>query len=117
MPNRLSLLPSRSFLTITLSLALIFAAVGRDYLHRYPVSLSAAICIYLAFTLLLVLSLVPAWQSSFRPRQTVAQYDPLLVFLPIWCLPYFLYAAGTGDFRWTALLKLLVLAAAPVLIY
>jgi membrane protease YdiL (CAAX protease family) len=108
---------SRSLLAVAVSLAIIFAAVARDYLRRYAVSASEAICIYLAFILLLILSLAPAWQSNRSAKQTAARYRPLLVFIPIWCAPYFLYAAGTGDFRWTALLKLLAIAALPVAIY
>ena len=108
---------SRSFLAAAVLLAIIIAAVARDYLRRYALSASDAIGIYLAFTLLLILSLAPTWQSSGRAKQTAARYQPLLVFLPIWSTPYFLYAAGTGDFRWTALLKLLAIAALPVAIY
>jgi membrane protease YdiL (CAAX protease family) len=108
---------SRSFLAVIASLAIIFAAAGRDYFRRYPVSSSVAICIYLAFTLLLVLSLAAAWPSNRRSEQTAARYRPLFVFLPIWCSPYFLYAASTGDFRWTALFKLLAIAVPPVAIY
>jgi membrane protease YdiL (CAAX protease family) len=107
----------RSFLAVAVLLAIFFAAVARVYLRRYALSTPAAISIYLAFTLLLILSLAPAWQSSRRAKQTAVRYQPLLVFLSIWCTPYFLYAAGTGDFRWTALLKLLVIAALPVAIY
>jgi membrane protease YdiL (CAAX protease family) len=107
---------SRSFLAATVSLAIIFAAVARDYLQRYPVSASATIGIYLSFVLLLVFSLAPAWQSSRRAK-TSPRFRPLLVFVPIWCAPYFMYAAGTGDFRWTALLKLAGIAAVTVAIY
>jgi len=115
--NGLSLSFSRSFLAVAVSLAIIFAAVASGYLRRYALSTPAVIGVYLAFTLLLILSLAPAWQSSRRAKQTAAPYRTLLVFLSLWCTPYFLYAAGTGDFRWTALLKLLVIAALPVAIY
>jgi membrane protease YdiL (CAAX protease family) len=108
---------SRSFLAVAASLAIIFAAVASGYLHRYALSTPAVIGVYLAFTLLLILALVPAWQSSRRANQTAPRYQTLLVFLSIWCTPYFLYAAGTGDFRWTALLKLIAIAALPVAIY
>ena len=103
---------SRSFLAVIVSLAIVFAGVADVYLRRYPVSSLAAIGIYLAFTILLILCLMPAWQIRLPGR-----YHPLLIFVPIWCSPYFLYAAGTGDFRWMALLKLVVIAALPVAIY
>jgi membrane protease YdiL (CAAX protease family) len=114
--NGLSSSFSRSFLAVAVSLAIIFAAVARAYLPRFALSTPAVIGVYLAFTLLLILSLAPAWQIS-RAKQTAARYQTLLVFLSIWCTPYFLYSAGTGDFRWTALLKLLAIAALPVAIY
>ena len=96
---------------------IIFAGVAGIYLRRYPVSTSAAIGIYLAFTLLLVLSLAPAWKSNHRFQSAIARSSPLLVLPPILCSPYILYAAGTGDFHWTALLKLLVVATFPVILY
>jgi membrane protease YdiL (CAAX protease family) len=111
------LLPnSRSFLAVSASLALVFLGVAGTYLRRYPLSLSAVVGIYLAFVLLLILSLAPAWPNR-EVRQTITKRNPLLVLLPLWCFPYFLYAAGTGDFRWTALVKLLVIAIPVVVIY
>ncbi len=108
---------SRSFLIAIVSLAVIFAGVAGINLRRYTVSASAAIGIYFAFTLLLALSLAPAWPGIFRVKQLISRYSPLLVLPPILCAPYFLYAAGTGDFRWMAVLKLLVLAVLPVFLY
>jgi membrane protease YdiL (CAAX protease family) len=108
-----SILPSRSFLCGALLTAMIFAADGIVRLRRYPVSLPAVIGIYFAFTVLLILSLIPAARSSRAAGRNLAPY----MFLPLWLLPYFLYAAGTGDFRWMALLKLLSIAAVPVAIY
>jgi uncharacterized protein len=111
-----SLLISRSFLVVILSLALIFAGVGRTYAIRYQLRISAAVGIYLAFTLLLVFVLAPAWKSK-ETKRTTPRWRALVVFVPLWCSPYLLYAASTGDFRWTALLKLVVVAALPVAIY
>ena len=68
-------------------------------------------------TLLLAFSLAPAWPGIFRVKQMISRYSPLLVLPPILCSPYFLYAAGTGDFRWMAVLKLLVVAVFPVFLY
>jgi hypothetical protein len=64
------------------ALVVVFAGVAGLYIRRYPVSGPAAVGIYLAFSLLLVLSLFPASQH-----------------------------------RRTALVKLLVLGAAPIAIY
>ena len=107
----------RSFVIAIVSLAIIFLAVAGIYLRRYPVSTFAAIGIYLAFTLLLVLSLAPAWRNSFGVKDSFWRYGPLPVLLPILCSPYLLYASGTGDFRWTALAKLTAIAALPLLVY
>lgn len=109
-----SVLSSPSFLAIIVSLALIFAAVARGYVRSYQIPLSTAICIYLAFMLLLAFSLAPAWQNNRPAKQ---KYYPLLVFLPLWCLPYLIYAAGTGDFRGPTLLKLFGIATGVVAIY
>jgi uncharacterized protein len=108
--------PSRSFVAGTALLLFVFAAVAVVYARRYSVALYAAIGIYGAFALLLVLSILPASQSTRATRATMPRTATLaLVF--VWCLPYFIYAAGTGDFRWTALLKLLLLAVVPLGIY
>jgi membrane protease YdiL (CAAX protease family) len=114
--NGLPLSLSRSFLASIVLLAAIFAAVGRDYANRYSLSASTAIGIYFAFILLLALGLTPAWHSSHVGKERTG-YHPLILFPLIWCAPYLIYAAGTGDFRWGALLKLMIVAALPVAIY
>lgn len=107
---------SKSFLAVAVSLAVVFAGVAVTYLRRYPLSFVAVVGIYLAFLLLLILSLAPAWPNR-RVEEVLAKHDPLFVFLPLWCFPYFLYAAGTEDFRWTSLAKLLVIAIPVTVIY
>src|SRR3954453_9289790 len=94
-----SLLSSRSFLSVSAILAIIFAAVARMYLTRYPISATEAACIYLAFALQLMLSLAPAFQRGTRATPILGGYRALAI-VPVWCVPYLLYAAGTGDFRW-----------------
>jgi hypothetical protein len=37
--------------------------------------------------------------------------------VPVWCVPYFLYAAGTSDWRWTGLARLLAIALGVLGIY
>ena len=111
------LAPSRAFLAGATALVIVFAAAAHVYFRRYPVSASAAIGIYLAFILLLLLSLAPAGLDGRQVKQRLSRYQPIPLFLAIWSVPYLLYAAGTGDFRWMALLKLLAIAAPPVAIY
>src|SRR3954453_11709181 len=111
-----SLLISRSFLSVSAILAIIFAAVARMYLTRYPISATEAACIYLAFALQLMLSLAPAFHRRISATSILRGYRALAI-VPVWCVPYFLYAAGTGDFRLLALLKLASVAFVPTLIY
>jgi uncharacterized protein len=105
---------SRSFLAVCLSLAILFALLAKTYQARYSVSAPAAIAIYVAFVLLLVMSLAPAWKCA---PQTGPRHLRLVLFLALWLLPYLIYAAGTHDFRWPALLKLLALAVSTVFVY
>jgi len=114
--NWSSITGSRSFLAAGVALAIVFAAVAYDYFLRYRLPVPAGIGIYLAFTMLLILSLAPAWHRR-GGKERPARYYPVLIFVPIWLCPYLLYAAGTADFRWMALLKLLAIAVLPVSIY
>jgi uncharacterized protein len=114
--NAVSFRRSRSFLATVVSLAIIFAALARIYSGRYALSTAVAVAIYVAFTMLLVLSLAPAWMHR-RADQAEPRLRALLVLIPLWCSPYLIYAAGTGDFRWTALLKLVVIATLPAALY
>lgn len=104
-----------SLLATVLSLAVVFALVAREYLRRYPLPASQAVSLYFAFLLLLILVLVPGFQS--RRTQPLLVGSRAFLVLPLWCAPYLLYAMGTGDFRWTALLKLLAIAALPLALY
>ena len=105
-------LQAPSFLAVSVLITVLSAALAYTYSGRYALSPSGAIGIYAAFVLLLMLSLAPAWSGTRRMR-----FPRVLLFIPLWCLPYVIYAAGTGDFRWSALLKLLLLSASPVWIY
>ncbi len=87
-------------------LALVFAYLARVYARRYALAPFSAGCIYLAFILLLALVLIPGFFKNLpaKPRRL------LLFCVPLWCSPYLIYALGTDNFRWMALLKLLVIA-------
>lgn len=108
----------RRFLLTYLLLALFFGLSAVWQLRRYPLDASAFAALYLSTVLLLGLYLAPgfaavrAWLASrFRsPRGAVACTALFLV-------PYFIYAAGTRDFRVLALAKLAVFAAALFLLY
>ena len=95
---------------VFLALALIFAVAARPYIDRFGLKTGAVAGIYSCFLTALILALVPG-VVGFRARVPVWAM-PLL-----WCVPYLLYAAGTGDFRWVAFGKLLAAGAVVVLLY
>ena len=106
------------FAALMAALAAIFAVAARAYLRRYPLSLAAVAGIYLCFLLALALALAPGLRGS---REALRRWflsrrrAPALVL--IWVAPYLIYAAGTGDFRWSALATLLGVGAAMVTLY
>ena len=96
---------------LLLAIAGFFAVVAEPYIHRFGLSLAAALGIYSCFLLLVTLVLTPGMD---RIRQWVEERKtPWLVVL--WYVPYFLYVAGTGDFRWLAVAKLLLLLPVPMM--
>jgi membrane protease YdiL (CAAX protease family) len=99
-----------------------FGAIAPAFIQRYRRPPQAVAGIYGCFLLLLVLAVVPgapAAREWIRQRIQVRVRAPVkLAFLIlIWCLPYFAYAAGTQDFRWTALARLLVVAVPVPFLY
>jgi hypothetical protein len=106
------------FAALMAALALIFAAAARVYLQRYPLPLAAVAGIYICFMLSLALALAPGLRGSRAALGrwfTSRRRAPALVL--IWVTPYLIYAAGTGDFRWSALATLLAVGAALVVLY
>jgi membrane protease YdiL (CAAX protease family) len=81
-----------------------FAAIAPGYISRYHIPIQSAIGIYVCFLLMLVMIVVPAIKAI--------RLLPLL-----WLLPYLAYAAGTGDFKWSALARLIIVAAPLPLVY
>jgi membrane protease YdiL (CAAX protease family) len=106
------------FAGIVAVLGLIFAAIARTYVVRYALPLRSALGIYLCFVAQLSVAVLPA--VGFRPSATgLWLWNPRkFVVLPsLWCFPFIIYASGTGDWNWSALLKLLGLALAMLAIY
>lgn len=99
----------KRFAVLLAVLGLIFGAAAQSYIRRYAIPFRAAAGIYGCFLFLLALVLAPGIQKS---RKTGS-----FVLLPLWCAPYLIYAAGTGDFRWMALVRMLAIAAAVLLLY
>ncbi|MGD0001167.1 MAG: CPBP family intramembrane glutamic endopeptidase [Bryobacteraceae bacterium] len=106
------------FAALMAALAVIFGAAARMYLQRYPLPLAAVAGIYVCFMLSLALALAPGLRGSRAALErwfTSRRRTPALVL--IWVAPYLIYAAGTGDFRWSALATLLAVGAALVVLY
>jgi membrane protease YdiL (CAAX protease family) len=95
-------------------LAVVFAAVASSYSRRYALPARTAAGIYLCFMLLLGAALAPGF-GGIRAQLTAIRKTPVLAALG--CLPYLIYAAGTRDFRWTALAKLLAIAIGVPAVY
>lgn len=99
-------------------LAVAFAFAASAYLRRYSLSLLSAAGIYCCFMLLLIFALAPGMRGGRKAiEQFAVRCRNVFLFVPVWCLPYFVYSAGTGDLRWTALARLLAVAAPVLLIY
>ena len=94
-------------------LALAFAYLAAGYARRYTLAGPTLVCIYLSLLLLLALVLVPGFVKEAPTLLRRFSYGTLA----LWCAPYLIYAAGTGDFRTSALLKLVTIAGAIWAIY
>lgn len=99
-------------------LGLVFAIVAYGYARRYALPMHTAAGIYLCFLLLLGVTLAPGFpgmRSHLAVLLAGERKMPLMATL--WCSPYLIYASGTGDFRWAALLELLAIAVGVWAIY
>ena len=117
MLKRFSLRHLTPFVTLS-ALGILFALIARSYTRRYALPLPAAAGIYLCFMLLLGAALAPGFshlRASFE--QTLARTPKNPFLWAVWCFPYLIYAAGTGDFRWAALTKLMLIAVVVTSIY
>ena len=95
-------------------LGMLFATVAYGYARHYALIGRAATGIYLCFMLLLSAALAPGF-ARIRAQLAGIRKTPILTGLG--CLPYLIYAAATGDFRWTALAKLVAIAVGVPVVY
>jgi hypothetical protein len=106
------------FALLFAALALFFAWYEVLEFPRYTVGLLPAVALYVCLLLLLTLCLAPGFAGSRqwlsqRVRGPAGAWGGVAVFL----LPYLIYAAGTGDFRWWAGARLLAFAALPFAVF
>lgn len=99
------------------ALAVIVAAMAWVYLHHYAIRFRAEVSIYGCFLLQLLLVVAPGMNTSRTALDHWVRRQNVAVFVAIWCLPYLVYCAGTGDFRWTSLGRLVAISGLVVLMY
>jgi membrane protease YdiL (CAAX protease family) len=95
-----------------------FGVAAALLIRKHPVELGEAVGIYGCFVLLLGACLLPAFRTpcAWLQRQVQA-LGAIVIVIPVFIVPYLLYAASTGDFRWFAFARLLALVAVPVVVY
>ncbi len=100
------------FAAVVASLAIVFAGVADAYARRYAMPLRSIAGLYSCFVLQLALAVAPGMGNARSANRWIRWLLPIL-----WCFPYLLYAAGTGDWRWSAIARLLSLAVPIVALY
>lgn len=121
MPHLASPIRNKGWWLFTILVAFfagVLGAVAPSFASRYCLSLPAVAGIYACFVLLLVLVIAPGIaQVRLYIETNVLVRTKSLTLLFLCSLPYFIYAAGAGDFRWTALLRLLAIPGLLLLLY
>jgi len=98
-------------------LAAISALLAEHHLHAYALGPASIVALFGCFLLLLVCALAPGVRSIREPLERWLDAIPVMALPALWCVPYLVYAAGTSDFRWMAVVRLLVFAVPPLAIY
>jgi len=105
---------ARRFAAIYAALALFFGAYSVHYFRRFSLGAAGKVSIYVCLMLLFGLALAPGFPQL---RRVVRERRRGPWGAALFLVPYLIYCAGTGDFRWTAFGKLLGLASLPLLLY
>ena len=103
------------FALLFTALALFFGWYATVQLRRYPIGAPQAASIYICFLMLAALYLAPGFAAprSWLIQKTSGARGAAITTI-VFLLPYLIYSAGTGDFRWIAFAKLTALAALPL---
>jgi uncharacterized protein len=107
-----------TFMVVVAGMALALLPVAAGYLKRYSLPRSYAAGIYACFFVLLFYLIAPAMPAgrALLTKIISGRYKSGIV-LAMLVLPYILYAAGTADFRWLAVARLVVIAAPLIGVY
>jgi uncharacterized protein len=114
---RLKLPPWCRLLAFLALLAAISALLAEHHLHAYALPPASIAALFGCFLLLLASALAPGVPSIREPLGRWLAAIHLVAVVALWCAPYLIYAAGTADFRWMAILRLVFFAAPPLAIY
>ncbi len=102
------------FALVFAALALFFAWYEIIQFPRYRIGLLAAVTLYVCLLLLLLLWLAPGFAISRRWLSRRVQGPAgACGSVTLFLLPYLIYSAGTGDFRWWSFARLAAFAALP----
>ncbi len=107
-----------SFTVVVAGIAAAFLPVATSYLKRYSIPRSSAIGVYCCFLLLVIYMIAPAMPAgqALLEKLIAGRYKAFTV-IALLSVPYLLYALGTADFQWSALGRLLAIAAPVIGLY
>jgi CAAX protease family protein len=112
--SNMAKVPWARFAGVIAALAILFGAVAIGYSRRFHLGFGTTIGIYGCFLLLLSLALLPGTQAG---RTLTGKVQTTWAFCALLCIPYMLYAWGTGDFRLAAVLRIASVACLPAILY
>lgn len=105
-------------LTLYGILAVFFGISAARQARHFRLEPAQGFIVYLSLLLLLGLFLSPGFEvTRSRVRAAARGWKRAAGCLALFLVPYLVYGAGTGDFRWTALGKLAAFCGLPLGIY
>lgn len=115
MRRQRSLLP---LIIVVLAVGAAMLPIAAGYVQHYALSFSAAFGIYICFIELLLYVAAPAFPAghTLLARIMSGRYKTFKLLLLL-TLPYLCYTAGTGDWQWTGMLRVVGIAAPVIIVY